>query len=283
MSHYAGTKMVIVQTLKKVFPTALSATTKKRLRSLLVQDIMSHPVKTIPDNSTMAQAAILMGSHHIGSLIVTTDDDHVGIVTERDLMSHVLALGKDPADVKVGRVMSRPLISINHDATIKAAAQTMNRKKGRLAVMKVNTLVGVVTASDLIKGLPETRETEAKPLMYGSKLVETADKNISVARIVKIMGEKRIGSVVILSEGKPMGIFTERDLLTTIMAKREPLSTSVGGVASTPLIVTDVDVNVFEAASIMTANKIKRLPLVDENDELRGIITARDLVEAYSK
>lgn len=275
--------MVIVQTLKKVFPTALSATTKKRLRSLRVQDIMSHPVKTIPDNSTMAQAAILMGSHHIGSLIVTTDDDHVGIVTERDLMSHVLALGKDPADVKVGRVMSRPLISINHDATIKAAAQTMNRKKGRLAVMKVNTLVGVVTASDLIKGLPETRETEAKPLMYGSKLVETADKNISVARIVKIMGEKRIGSVVILSEGKPMGIFTERDLLTTIMAKREPLSTSVGGVASTPLIVTDVDVNVFEAASIMTANKIKRLPLVDENDELRGIITARDLVEAYSK
>lgn len=275
--------MVIVQTLKKVFPTALSATTKKRLRSLRVQDIMSHPVKTIPDNSTMAQAAILMGSHHIGSLIVTADDDHVGIVTERDLMSHVLALGKDPADVKVGRVMSRPLISINHDATIKAAAQTMNRKKGRLAVMKVNTLVGVVTASDLIKGLPETRETEAKPLMYGSKLVETADKNISVARIVKIMGEKRIGSVVILSEGKPMGIFTERDLLTTIMAKREPLSTSVGGVASTPLIVTDVDVNVFEAASIMTANKIKRLPLVDENDELRGIITARDLVEAYSK
>ncbi len=48
-------------------------------------------------------------------------------------------------------------------------------------------------------------------------------------------------------------------------------------------MVTDLDVNVFEAASIMTTNKIKRLPLVDENDELRGIITARDLVEAYSK
>ncbi len=275
--------MVIVQTLKKVFPTALSETTKKRLRSLRVQDIMSHPVKTIPDTANMAQAARLMGRNHIGSLIVTADDDHVGIVTERDLMSHVLALGKNPATVKVGRVMSKPLISINHDATIKKAAQMMTRKKGRLAVMKVNTLVGVVTASDLIKGLPETRETEAKPLMYGSKLVETADKNISVARIVNIMGKKRIGSVVILSEGKPMGIFTERDLLTTIMAKREPLSTPVGEVTSTPLMVTDLDVNVFEAASIMTTNKIKRLPLVDEKDELRGIITARDLVEAYSK
>lgn len=275
--------MGIIQTLKKVFPSALSETTKKRLRNLRVQDIMSHPVRTIPDDSSMAQAALLMGRHHIGSLIVTADDDHVGIVTERDLMSRVLALGKDPADVQVSEVMSRPLISINHDASIKEAAKRMISRKSRLAVMKVSTLVGVVTASDLIKGLPETRETEAKPLRYGSKLVETADKGVSVAKVVQIMGEKRIGSVVILSEGKPMGIFTERDLLTSLMSRSEPLSIPVGDVTSTPLLVTDVDVNVFEAASIMTANKIKRLPLVGEGDELRGIITARDLVEAYSK
>ena len=275
--------MGIVQTMKKVFPTVLSETTKKRLRTLRVQDIMSYPVKTIPDNSTMAQAVLLMGRHHIGSLIVTENDDHVGIVTERDLMSRVLIHGKDPADVQVGQVMSRPLISINHDATIKETAQRMIRKKGRLAVMKGTTLVGVVTASDLIKGVPETRETEAKPLRYGSKLVKTADKSVSVTKIVQIMGEKRIGSVVILSEGKPMGIFTERDLLTTLMSKSKPLSIPVGDVTSTPLMVTDMDVNVFEAANIMTANKIKRLPLVDENDELKGIITARDLVEAYSK
>ena len=275
--------MGIVQTLKKVFPSDLSETTKKRLRNLRVQDIMSHPVRTIPDDSSMAQAALLMGRHHIGSLIVTADDDHVGIVTERDLMSRVLALGKDPADVQVSEVMSRPLISINHDASIKEAAKRMISRKSRLAVLKVSTLVGVVTASDLIKGLPETPETEAKPLRYGSKLVETADKGVSVAKVVQIMGEKRIGSVVILSEGKPMGIFTERDLLTSLMSRSEPLSIPVGDVTSTPLLVTDVDVNVFEAASIMTANKIKRLPLVGEGDELRGIITARDLVEAYSK
>ena len=69
----------------------------------------------------------------------------------------------------------------------------------------------------------------------------------------------------------------------TMIAKGKPLSTPVGDVASTPLMVTDVNVNVYEAANIMTHNRIKRLPLVDENDELRGIITARDLVEAFSK
>ncbi len=244
---------------------------------------MSYPVKTIHENATMVKAAKLMGRNHIGSLLVTVNDEPVGIVTERDLMSHVFALGKDPAYVKAGQIMSTPLITVNHDATIKAAAKRMTSKKSRLVVMKDDTLVGIVTASDLIKGVPETFEVYAQPLKYGSKRVETADKDTSVSKIVKIMGEKRIGSVVITSEGKPMGIFTERDLLTTLMSRGKPLSTSVGEVTSMPLMVTDVDVNVFEAANIMTHNRIKRLPLVDENDDLKGIITARDLVEAYSK
>ena len=179
--------------------------------------------------------------------------------------------------------MSKPLINIDHDSTLKEAAIRMIRKKGRLVVMKKDTMVGVVTASDLLKGLPETRETEVQPLKYGTEKVETADKNDSVAKVVKLMGIQRIGSVVVTSEGKPMGIFTERDLLTTMVAKGKPLSSPVGEMASTPLMVTDVGVNVCEAANIMTHNRIKRLPLVDENDELRGIITARDLVEAFSK
>jgi CBS domain-containing protein len=224
-----------------------------------------------------------MGKHRVGSLIVMENDDPVGIVTERDLLSRVLAFGKDPVEVKVSQAMSKPLITINHNASIKEAAKSMMKRKSRLAVMKGSTLVGVVTASDLIKGLPETPDTEVQPLRYGSKKVETADKGISVAKIVRIMGEKRIGSVIITSKWKPMGIFTERDLLTMLMAKGKLLSMPVCDVTSSPLIVTDVDVNVFEAASIMTVNKIKRLPLIDENEELKGIITARDLVEAYSK
>jgi CBS domain-containing protein len=275
--------MGIVPSLKKVFPTVLTETTKQMMRSLVVQDIMSYPIKTIPVDDTMADAAKLMGRHHVGSLIVMDKDEPAGIVTERDLMSHVYAYAKEPDQVKVGAVMSKPLITIDHDSTLKEAAIRMIRKKGRLVVMKKGAMVGVVTASDLLKGLPETRETEVQPLEYGTEKVETADKNDSVAKVVKLMGIQRIGSVVVTSEGKPWGIFTERDLLTTMIAKGKPLSTPVGDVASTPLMVTDANVNVYEAANIMTHNRIKRLPLVDENDELHGIITARDLVEAFSK
>jgi CBS domain-containing protein len=253
------------------------------MRSLVVQDIMSYPVKTIDEGSTMAVAAQMMGRHHVGSLIVMDKDEPEGIVTEIALMSYVYAYAKDPDQIKVGAVMSKPLITIDHDSTIKEAAIRMIRKKGRLVVMKKGTMVGVVTASGLLKGLPETMETEVQPLEYGTEKMETSYKNDSVAKVVKLMGIQRIGSVVVTSKGIPWGIFTERTLLTTMVAKGKPLSTPVGEMASTPLMVTDVDVNVCEAANIMTHNRIKRLPLVDENDELRGIITARDLVEAFSK
>lgn len=275
--------MGIKPSLKKVFPVELTQITKEMMRGLIVQDLMSYPVKTIDSSSTMIDVAKKMGRHLVGSLIVTEDNDHIGIVTERDLMSHVYALGKEPSSVKVNRVMSKPLITINHDATTKEAAITMIRRKGRLVVMKHQTIVGIVTASDLLKGLPETKQTEISPLKYGSKKVETADKDASVTQIVKIMGEKRIGSVIVTSNEKPMGIFTERDLLTALLARGKPLTTPVGEVASTPLMVSDIDINVCEAANIMTHNRIKRLPLVDENEVLKGIITARDLVEAYSQ
>jgi len=106
---------------------------------------------------------------------------------------------------------------------------------------------------------------------------------VTVDDIAKTMGRERIGSVVITSEGRPVGIFTERDLLTTFLAEGRPLSTPVGEVTSRPLMVVSSGSNVLETAFIMATNRIRRLPLVDENDELVGIVTARDLVEAYAK
>jgi CBS domain-containing protein len=60
------------------------------------------------------------------------------------------------------------------------------------------------------------------------------------------------------------------------------LDSPVNRHASTPLIVAPGWISVYEAAYIMADRHIRRLPLVEE-DELIGIITARDLVEAYAK
>lgn len=86
------------------------------------------------------------------------------------------------------------------------------------------------------------------------------------------MGEHCIGSIIITSKGKPTGIFTERDLFTSVLAKNKPLESKV----------SDHFSSVHKAAMIMSLKHICRLPVMKET-KIVGIVTARDLVEAYAK
>jgi CBS domain-containing protein len=269
--------------LKEEFPSVIDRAYSEYKKHRSVEDIMSREVITTTIDATMDEAARIMGERHIGSLIVKNFDTPVGIVTERDLLSNILALGRNPSDVKVEEVMSYPLITICPTAEIKEAARMMIKKKGRLAVFRCGDLVGIITASDLIRSLPDVPETRLKVDDYMTKHVITADQKTSITTIAKMMGEKRIGSVIITSKDAPhMSIFTERDLLTTFLAKGKSLMTEVGKASSSPLITVRLGTSIHKAAATMTSNHIRRLPITKDG-ELVGIITARDLVEAYAK
>jgi len=259
--------------------------------------IMISEIVTISPESTLYEAARIMGEKHIGSLIVMKYKTPVGIITERDLLREVvdkeIALEKDwlaggvtIKEEKVEKIMSYPLITISLKSSIKEAAQMMIEKKiRRLGVTESGKLVGIVTAADLIRCLPETPETmhmwfEVDYFM--SKGIITADEETSVEAVAKIMGEKSIGSVIVTSHGEPIGIFTERDLLTKFLAKDQSLKIEVGKACSSPLITASLGINIHDAAAIMTSKYIKRLPITKE-DKLVGMLSARDLVEAYAR
>jgi len=142
--------------------------------------------------------------------------------------------------------------------------------------------MGIVTTSDLIKSLPDVPETEVRVDNLMTKQIVTADERTPLKNIVKTMGEQRIGSVITTKKEKPVGIFTERDLLTTVIAKGKSLNTEVGDDAKSPLVTALEGTSVHKAAIIMTMNHIRRLP-ISRKDRLIGIVTARDLVEAYAK
>jgi CBS domain-containing protein len=272
--------------LDKEFPSVMDSAYKQYKHNLSrykqANEIMTRTVFTINPEASMYEAAKIMGEKHIGSLIVTKYDTPVGIVTERDLLTKVLALEKNLKTEKIEKVMSYPLVSIGLTTKIKEAAKTMINQKGRLAVFDAGKLVGIVTASDLIRSLPEIHETEAKVDDFMTKKVITTDEKTSINTVAKIMGKKRIGSVIITKKGKPIGIFTERDLLTTILSKDKPLTTQVGKKASSPLITQSSGISIHKAAITMTIKHIRRLPIV-KREQIIGIITARDLVEAYAK
>ena len=272
--------------IKRKLPSVVDIAYEQYKRDLpryrMTKELMSSDVAFIAPEASLDDAARLMGEKHIGSLIVVKYKTPVGIVTERDLLSKVLAYGLFLKDEKVEDVMSYPLAGVSMSTKIKEVAKLMISTKGRLAVFEAGTLVGIITASDLIKSLPDVPETEVKVDDLMSKPVVTAEEEASVINIAKIMGDQRIGSVIITRGGEPFGIFTERDLLTNFLAKGRALFTEVGPVSSQPLTVIPSGTSVHRAAATMALKHIRRLPII-ENEKIVGMITARDLVEAYAK
>ncbi len=107
------------------------------------------------------------------------------------------------------------------------------------------------------------------------------DYRTPVKEVCRIMGEKKIGSVLVTREGKPYGIFTERDLVSKVLLEGN-LDDEVGKYCSSPLITVSPDYSLREAARIMADMKIKRL-VVMENDEVVGILTSSDLAKAIAQ
>ncbi len=116
---------------------------KRDLQSYqMAKEIMSQNVATTVPEASLKDVSRIMGEKHIGSLIVMKYKTPVGIVTERDLLSKVLAYGEFIGDEKVEDVMSYPLFSVSSTTKIKEVAQLMISRKGRLAVFDAGTLRG---------------------------------------------------------------------------------------------------------------------------------------------
>jgi len=272
--------------IKRKLPGIIDIAYERYKRDLpryrMAKELMSNNVVTITPEASLDEAARIMGEKHIGSLVVVKYKTAVGIVTERDLLSNVLALGLFLRDEKVEDAMSYPIVGVTLTAQIKEVAKLMVNLKSRLAVFDAGVVMGIITASDLIKSLPDVPETEVKVDDFMTKDVVTADEETSVINIARIMGRQRIGSVIITRKGEPFGIFTERDLLTNFLANDKDLFVEVGPECSQPLTVIPASTSVHRAAATMALKHIRRLPIV-KDDKLVGIITARDLVEAYAK
>ena len=125
-----------------------------------VKDIMIKDVVTITVDKTVFEAAELMDSKGIGCLIIVQGETPVGIVTERDFVRRIIAK-KLPYDIKVSEIMTKNLVAVDPDVSLKDAARLMSSNKiRRLPVVKQKKLVGIVVASDFIRNLGKKTVTE---------------------------------------------------------------------------------------------------------------------------
>ena len=119
----------------------------------VVSDIMSSPVITLNGEVNIRDAALLMTDKRIGSIIVTERGKPIGIVTERDVIERIVCPCKDPCEVKMKEIMTRPVITIFKDATILDAMREMRgRNISRLVVID-GDVEGIISESDVIRAV----------------------------------------------------------------------------------------------------------------------------------
>jgi len=125
-----------------------------------VKDLMTKSVITIDIHKTVLDAAKLMSEKTIGSLVVTDSEVPIGIVTERDFVRKAVA-EKLPLDTEISKIMSKPLMTIDPDSSLREAARLMLKNKiRRLPVVKENKLIGIIAASDFARQLSKKTITE---------------------------------------------------------------------------------------------------------------------------
>ncbi len=110
------------------------------------------------------------------------------------------------------------------------------------------------------------------------KDVITLEVGHSIVDAAKLMKKQEIGSIIITKGEKAVGIITERDIVRKAVAEGS-IDKRVGDLMSNPLIVVTPDLPIEQAAKVMRENKVKKLIVVDAENNLKGIITETDIVK----
>jgi CBS domain-containing protein len=124
-----------------------------RQPKMRVADIMARMIEFIPPDTSVQEAATLMGEIDVGALPVGTADDLQGILTDRDVLFRVVAAGRDSSRVRVREVMSTLIFSCAPDDTLEVAMDIMSSYHvRRLPVQdEAGIVIGWVTLSDIAR------------------------------------------------------------------------------------------------------------------------------------
>lgn len=137
--------LVTAEALSEIRPSEL----------IYVKEIMTRDVKTARPDSTVKEVVEKMNRFNIGSIVIVQKKRPIGIITERDVLRRVVEHCIDPGICKAKEVMTRPVITTTEDVSLAEVMKLMTSRRIKKApVLRNETLVGIVTATDLLDKNP---------------------------------------------------------------------------------------------------------------------------------
>jgi len=113
-----------------------------------------------------------------------------------------------------------------------------------------------------------------------SKEIISIDCDATIIEACKRFYRYKIGSLVVLEDGKLKGIITERDIIArVVILNKDPNETTVEEIMSPEVITLNQNTNIEEAIKLMNLKEIKKIPIISEIGSLVGMLTTSDIIE----
>ncbi len=252
----------------------------KSSSSLTLYELMSSNVLSITPRQTLGDAAQFMSREHASCLIVLEDLQPVGILTERDIVR--LFHERVVLDTEVAEVMSCPLLTVSPSLDFHSAYSLLQHHQVRhLVVVEENgEIAGVVSETDFRSHLEHSLLQRIRNL---SSVIDRGFPSLSPADSLNLAVERmaidRWDYVMVVEAHRALGIVTERDVPRLLASCNDPGNISLREVMSSPVRTISIGASVIEADALMTAGHLRHLAVIDERQQIVGVISQHRLME----
>jgi CBS domain-containing membrane protein len=245
---------------------------------------MSSPVRVVSPGDDLEHVQALMSTHGISSLAVVEDGRLVGVISQTDLLrvSFPLLAARRRVGARwlprrsVGQVMTPGVLTIRpHDPVSLAARRMVEHDVHRLFVVQDHALVGVVSTTDVTAAVRDIRI--AQPVSsYMTSVLFAIDHDEPVSAGVKLLDRAHLGGIVVIEQGWPIGIFSQREALAS---RHMPRDTPIEHAMSQEFLSVPGHVPLHRVAGQAAALGVRRVVVFEEGTAL-GIVTGMDFARA---
>ncbi len=248
--------------------------------NLRVQEIMSREMVTVASTDTVFMAARQMSENKVSCVIVVDDQMVIGILTDKDILKGIAGNDREFHHLRVEERMSSPVQTVGPDISIVQAGQIMeDHGIKRLPVVDGGTLLGIITQTDITRGLVSISPLKAVSDIMTAE-VASVSAAASVAEAAQMMATQGISCLIATHHQSVAGIITEKDLLRRVVAlRKDPAEVKVVDVMSFPIVAVPPDYSILSAARKMDLMHLHRLVVMADN-QISGVVTQTDIARA---
>lgn len=251
-----------------------------------VSEIVTTKVITAEVSSTIFEAMEKLAAQNAAALIVTENELPVGIFTEQDVLKRVMNKKLDPKKSGIKRVMTSPIHSIPQETHIIEALGKMYKSNFRHLLVRgeKRAIVGLISMRNILKFAVELGQGLTESRTVGSIMsreITQVEGTQSIYDTIEIMVKQNSGCVLV--NGKPQGIFTERDVLKRVAIKKlDTKKTPVREVMTTAVVTMPHTALIGKVLAEMYRRGFRNMPIQDEQAKIVGAVSMVDVLQ-YAK